>query len=128
MLLTCLFSVLLMYSCRYDNEDDMIDCTTVIPDTISYSRDVQPIFDQHCSGSDCHSGSNPQKNLNLDAAHSYTSLMKPGSGYVDTIHPTRSLLYSSIHSKSKPMPPNGRMSKCTVETILNWIQQKAKNN
>ena len=127
-LLLALFSGLLFYGCRYDNQEDMIDCSMVVPATISYSRDIQPIFNQHCSGNDCHTGPYPQKNLNLDPAHSYASLMKPGSGYVDTIRPTRSLLYSSMNSKSDPMPPNGRLSKCTVESVLNWIQQKAKNN
>ncbi len=121
-------SVFVVNSCRYDNEEDMIDCSTINPDTISYARDIQPIFDANCNESGCHSGAHPEGGLNLEAAYSYNELMDEGSGYVDTIRPRRSLLYSEMSSKSDPMPPTGKLDKCTLEKIERWMQQKAKNN
>jgi hypothetical protein len=101
-------------------------CNT--PDVVSFDKDVNPLFQTYCSTSGCHTGSNPTGHLSLDAASSYTALMKSGSGYIDTIHPTFSLLYSQMISASTPMPPTGKLDDCKTGMILKWIQQKAKHN
>ena len=76
----------------------------------------------------CHSGSNPKGNLNLENSESYEQLWRKKSGYIDTLNPSLSVLYASMNSSSNPMPPAGKLDNCTVELILRWIQQKAKNN
>jgi hypothetical protein len=101
-------------------------CTT--PTEISYKRDIQPIFNSNCATSGCHSGTNSAGGLNLDPSVSYQNLTASKSGYIDTAYPSASLLYSSMTSVSNPMPPNGKLSKCTTDLILAWIKQKAKNN
>jgi len=101
-------------------------CTT--PTEISYKRDIQPIFNSNCATSGCHSGTNSAGGLNLEASISYQNLTASKSGYIDTTYPSASLLYSSMTSISNPMPPNGKLSKCTTDLILAWIKQKAKNN
>ena len=101
-------------------------CTT--PTEISYKRDIQPIFNSNCATSGCHSGTNSAGGMNLDASVSFKNLTASKSGYIDTVHPTASLLYASMTSVSNPMPPNGKLSKCTTDLILKWIKQKAKNN
>jgi hypothetical protein len=101
-------------------------CTT--PTEISYKRDIQPIFNSNCATSGCHSGTNSAGGLNLEASVSYQNLTASKSGYIDTMYPSASLLYSSMTSISNPMPPNGKLSKCTTDLILAWIKQKAKNN
>lgn len=98
------------------------------PAVVSYSANVNPLFQTYCSTAGCHSGSSPAANLNLEAASSYTALMKPGSGYIDTVNPNFSLLYSQMMSTSEPMPPTGRLDDCKTGMILKWIQQKAKQN
>jgi hypothetical protein len=101
-------------------------CTT--PTEISYKRDIQPIFNSNCATSGCHSGTNSAGGLNLEASVSNQNLTASKSGYIDTMYPSASLLYSSMTSVSNPMPPNGKLSKCTTDLILAWIKQKAKNN
>ncbi|MCS6824251.1 MAG: hypothetical protein NZ529_08140 [Cytophagaceae bacterium] len=95
---------------------------------VSFSRHIQPIFTTHCATSGCHSGTNPKANLNLEEGKAYTSLMRPGWGYVDTLDPAGSLLYSAMTSTTNPMPPSGRLSNCDTKLVLKWIEQKAKNN
>jgi hypothetical protein len=101
-------------------------CST--PIEISYKRDIQPIFNSNCATSGCHTGTNSSGGLNLDASVSFKNLTASKSGYIDTVHPIASLLYASMTSVSNPMPPNGKLSKCTTDLILEWIKQKAKNN
>jgi hypothetical protein len=98
------------------------------PDQVSFANDIQPIFNQYCANSNCHGGSNPQAGLNLEASVSYMELFTPGKGYIDTLNPKYSLLYSQITNKTSPMPPDGNMSPCLTRMILKWIEQKAKNN
>jgi len=95
---------------------------------VSFTKDIQPIFNTHCIDAGCHSGNNPAANFNLEFSQSYAQLMKKGSGYVDIINPNYSLLYSQMNSVSNPMPPTGKLDDCTLNHVLKWIQQKAKNN
>lgn len=98
------------------------------PETVSFSKDIQPIFNTNCATSGCHAGTKPSGNLNLSADVAYANLMDAKSGYIDTLHPSASLLYTSMTSVSNPMPPNGKLNKCTTDLILKWMEQKAKNN
>ncbi len=52
---------LLSYSCTYDKAELKVDC--VLPATVSFSHDIQPIFNAHCNTAGCHSGSSPQGGL-----------------------------------------------------------------
>jgi hypothetical protein len=123
-----LFLMLCIYSsCTYEKvEPASLKCTP--PDSVSFSGDIQPIFNAHCIDGGCHSGSSPGGHLDLTASLSYGQLMASGSGYVDTLIPKYSLLYAQMNSVSNPMPPSGKMDKCTLQLVLKWIQQKAKNN
>jgi hypothetical protein len=110
-------------SCTYDHAGD---CS--LPDEVSFSRDIQPIFDAHCTTPDCHAGAAPAGNLNLEAAQAYAALSQPGKGYLDTLTPHFSLLYAQMISVSEPMPPTGNLDDCTTGLVLRWIEQNAKNN
>lgn len=116
-----------LYSCTYEKAE-VAQVTCAQPDTVSYSLDIQPLFNSNCATAGCHSGANPEGGLNLEASESYGQLMASGSGYVDTLNPEFSLLYAQMNSVSDPMPPTGRLDKCTLELVLKWIRQKAKNN
>ena len=118
-----------IYSCTYDkiDPDNKIEPECKLPDTVSFKQHIVPILVNNCSLSDCHSGVNPEGNLNLEESVAYSQLMNPQDGYVDTLDPEGSLLYSSLISQSNPMPPDG-MDDCKKKMILKWMQQKAKNN
>ena len=98
------------------------------PAIVSFQQDILPIFNQSCNIGGCHSGSSPAGNLNLEPAVAYNELMASGSGYIDTIDPKFSLLYAQMNSVSNPMPPTGKLDSCTIQLVLKWIEQKAKNN
>jgi hypothetical protein len=116
----------IFFSCTRDKGKITPACDT--PAVISFSNDLIPLFHANCSISGCHTGANPTGNLNLDATAAYTNLMRRGSGYIDTINPNFSLLYSQMISASDPMPPTGLLNSCKTELVLKWIEQKAKNN
>jgi hypothetical protein len=118
--------LLFQFSCTYKKEDVNPLCD--IPDTVSFSSDIIPLFNTHCSLSGCHSGSSPEGDLNLEASMAYTQLTSGNSGYVDTVNPEFSVLYVSMKSVSSPMPPTGNLDDCTTELVLKWIEQNAKNN
>ncbi|HSZ71638.1 MAG TPA: c-type cytochrome domain-containing protein [Cytophagaceae bacterium] len=123
--------IIISYSCVYHKGDQVNpekDCANSIPDTVSFSRNVLPVFNTYCSTSGCHSGSSPSGNLNLESSQAYAQLMKRGSGYIDTSNPNNSVLYSSLISQSNPMPLNGRLDDCTINLIVKWMNQGAKNN
>jgi hypothetical protein len=125
---SCLIVVLLflMASCAYEKVEPQVACAS--PEMVSFKKDIQPIFDDHCNSAGCHSGANPSGNLNLEPALAYAQLSKKSSGYVDTLNPKHSVLYASMNSTGNPMPPNGKLDRCTLDLVLKWIQQKAKNN
>ena len=117
---------LCIYACKNDQQAETIPCS--IPDTVSYKLNVQPLFNQYCNTSGCHSGKNPAGNLNLSDSVSYAQLMRKGKGYIDTLNPNFSLMYAQMTSVSSPMPPTGKLDKCKTDLVLKWITQKAKQN
>lgn len=120
--LLCVFS----FSCTYEKVEPATACSS--PAVVSFSKHIQPVFDTHCNMAGCHSGTNPKGNLNLEKSVSYSQLWRTKSGYIDTLNPKISVLYGSMNSTSSPMPPSGKLDKCTINLILRWIEQKAKNN
>lgn len=123
-----LFLICLIFSISVACKKATVEKVCTTPTEISYKRDIQPIFNSNCATSGCHSGTNSAGGLNLEVSVSYQNLTASKSGYIDTTYPSASLLYSSMTSVSNPMPPNGKLSKCTTDLILAWIKQKAKNN
>jgi hypothetical protein len=128
LLLSALFLFgLSTFSCTYEYQENT-SCSITVPDTISFSADVLPLFRTDCSLPDCHSGEFPAGNLNLEDAHAYNELTEEGSGYINTANPTHSILYAQLNSPSDPMPPTGKLEQCRIDLILTWIEQGAKNN
>lgn len=108
---------------------------------VSYSTDVQPIFDEHCI--ECHertgegvvaSGFSVQDYDNVMKGTEFGSVVVPGSSISST-------LYLVVAQKTAPeihMPPHHReawaegrgspLSEDQVGIIQAWIDQGAKNN
>jgi len=102
------------------------------PDTpVSFSGDVQPIFDNYCIS--CHPASG---NLDLRAGRSYSQLVNvPASGYpairVVPGDPEASVLYKKIDGSGAygaNMPTGGQLPSTDVQKIRLWIEQGAQNN
>lgn len=87
-----------------------------IEEGVSFSTEVQPIFDATCVT--CHSG-----NLNPDLRpeNSYNSLVN--GGYVDTNDPENSVIYIKLRGTH-----DSRASEEEKLTILQWITEGALNN
>lgn len=117
-------------SCTSDNLQDLNANKTCFSDTlkISFSSDVQPIFTTYCTDPGCHSGSAPQSNFNLEASVAYAQLSKKGSGYIDTLNPSASVVVAYMSSSATPMPPSGKLDRCKIELIKQWMAQGGKNN
>ena len=88
----------------------------VIPPGISFSLDVQPIFDAKCM--DCHSG---LINPNLTYEESHINLIN--GGFINTDDPESSIIYEKLRESHS--------SRATEEEkliILLWITEGAENN
>ena len=118
LLIITLVGIASLQSCQYDWLDPI---DPVIPEVVSFSVDIQPIFDRSCNSSGCHStgGIAPD----LSPANAYNDLV--AKGMINTAAPESSRLYTKCAS-------GGSMNKfCQPgdpEIILKWIQEGALNN
>lgn len=96
----------------------------VVTTPVSYSSDLQPIWNAKCATSGCHNAGG--KAPNLTAGNSYNAL-KAG-GYINTANPSQSELYLWMTGKrGTPMPLSGPVPADNA-LVLAWIQQGALNN
>jgi hypothetical protein len=116
-------------SCTHQKKyNPMIQCAADTMSNVSFSANVIPIFTKNCIQSGCHDGGTAAGHLDLDSAVAYTNLMRAGSGNIDTVTPEASVLYNELISRTDPMPPAYSLDSCTIQLVLKWIKQKAKNN
>jgi hypothetical protein len=127
-----IFLMLIVAACRYENKEDFYypekQVEEPLPDTVSFSSHIIPLFRNECSTKGCHTGASPEGNLSLDEEVAYANLSRKGSGYIDTRNPDFSVLYASVISVNSPMPPDRRLSERNIQLIYKWIQQGARNN
>ncbi len=108
-----------------------IDDANTTQENVSFSADVQPIFNQTCIS--CHPNSG---NLDLTAGNAYNQLVNVNaSGYsAKRVVPNdaeNSLLYKKIDgsgSYGSNMPLGGSLSVAQINTIKQWIEEGAQNN
>jgi hypothetical protein len=110
-----LFGIMFLSACEYET----IQPEAAPTGQISYSADIQPIWNSNCVG--CHGqGLTPP---DLRASVSYNNLVD--GGYINTSTPASSSIYTV-------MAPGGSMAShsnpAQANTVLAWIQQGAKNN
>jgi mono/diheme cytochrome c family protein len=109
-----------------------VHITVVAGQPVSFSGQIQPIFDTYCTG--CH-GSNGGLTLTAGASHlnlvnvqaqsSCTSMKRVLPHNADS-----SVLYRKVSGASCgiPMPQGGTLSTSDVDLIRNWINEEAPNN
>ena len=115
---------LFLNSCYYDSfPQDIDDGGGEIPDVVSYSIDIMPLWEGECVA--CHQGNVPP---DLRPEKSYQSLL---NGFVEPNNSEASSLYLSlIHAPGvSPMPtPSSKWPASQTNLVKAWIDQGAKNN
>jgi len=114
MILTGSMIVILSGCTKY--EIPAAECPEDLPTNVSYSADVQPIFDANCVM--CHAGG---QSPDLSPGWSYDELID--GDYVDTDFPCSSPLYEVFSGTH-----DGRARDEELLTILGWIDEGAKDN
>lgn len=110
---------LLFQSCYYDElpADDGI-----LPTDVSFSNDVQTIFNSNCVG--CHGGI---QKPNLTSGNSFSQLIN--GNYVIPFDSGNSDLMKSLLGNGKAiMPPSGSLNKSDIDKISQWIDEGALDN
>jgi hypothetical protein len=107
----------LIYSCTYD---EIIPPEVEVPENVSFSIDVQPIFTKSCALPGCHSAGGQQPNLSEGNAFNSLTFF----GYVNLADPESSKIYQQIKI--------GKMKTYATDQdraiILKWIEQGAIDN
>lgn len=118
LLIIALVGFATLHSCTYDWYEPI---EPDIPDVVSYSVNIQPIWDDGCNDSGCHAAGGTSPDLTKE--NSYNSLWS--NGLINTTDPYNSKIYTKC-------APNGSMNKYTepgdYQMILAWLEQGAKNN
>jgi hypothetical protein len=118
-LIVTLIGMAAWQSCQYE----WVEPTkTVIPEVVSFSADILPIFDGNCDVAGCHApgGTAPD----LTPANAYADLF--AMNLIDLVNPGSSILYLKLAQggSMKKYAPSGDPD----DIILKWIQEGAPNN
>ncbi|MDO7740867.1 MAG: hypothetical protein MUP94_04240 [Flavobacteriales bacterium] len=99
-----------LYSCQYNVESVLYGSSDCPPIEATYQMHIAEIIETHCEG--CHSGNNPSGGLLLT---NYDQVVA-ASGYSGLADRIQLPL-----SDPNVMPPNGGLSACDTEALLNWV-------
>jgi len=105
-------------SCQYEWVDPV---NVIVPEVVSFSVDIQPIFDQSCNNAGCHSAGGTAPDLS--PGNAYADLFS--ENLIDLTTPANSKLYTKVAtggSMNKHVQPGD------PEIILKWIEEGALNN
>ena len=109
--------ICILTACEYDYIIPTPPPPVIVGDTISYSQDIQPIFNAKCNS--CHSGVNPV----LTSSVSYNSLVS--GNYVVANSPATSELYIVCKAGGSM---SSYVSSAQLLLISRWITAGAKND
>lgn len=121
LILSAMAVITFMSSCE---KDYFIPVKSIIPDSVSFSANVIPVFDKSCNSSGCHNTGGIAPDLTAENAYNDLILYQ----MVDTLNPAGSILYTRMISAGNPMPPSGILKGGEDQLILKWIEQGARNN
>lgn len=111
---------LFIFSCYYDNEEELYEDNICNTENISYSNDIIPILNRNCQL--CHSATTANTlgaGFNLEG---YDNLK---------IHVASGALLGSVKHEAgwSPMPKGaGKIPNCDIEKIQSWINNGSPNN
>ena len=118
-----LIAIMLMVN-QSCTKDYLIPVEIIIPDTVSFSIDILPIFTESCAKSGCHNTGDHSPDLT--AANAYYELW--AFGFIDTTDDRASVLFTRMDATSSTMPPLGRLPEDKIQLVLAWIEQGALDN
>ena len=127
--LLCTVILCFVSSCKDQIADPNLN-PIVFPDSnVSYSKQVDPLFQQRCALSGCHAGSSAQAGLDL-LAPSYSSLTNHQPRLVVSGASNNSLLAQRIDGRLAPQMPyiSQQLNANQITGIKKWIDEGAKNN
>jgi len=125
-----------------DENGNPLGSGAVPDDSISLTRDVQPIFTANCALSGCHAGTAPVLGQNLAAGLAYASIVDipaqeaPGYFRVRPFFPDSSYLVHKIEGTQALLGGSGArmplgaapLTTAEIATIRSWIAVGAPNN
>jgi hypothetical protein len=118
--------VIAISGCQKDTTVYIPLAPPAVTKSVSFSKDLVPIFTANCAKSGCHvaGGHVPD----LTAANAYTSLIS--NSLINKDAPTSSVIYERLTGKLSPsMPIGGAANPSNIEgLLLTWIKQGAKKN
>ena len=112
-----LILVFLLSGCYYDKYEETDPAVQV-----SFTADIQPIFDTHCTS--CHPAIAASPDLSPD--NSYSSINN--GTYILPNDLSGSVLYQRLLGNPSIMPPAGSLSASEINLVRSWIEQGALNN
>ncbi|WP_133158898.1 cytochrome c family protein [Flavobacterium alvei] len=113
---------LMATSCYYDEMP--AEPVTPIPETVSYSKDIQPLWDTDCIS--CHKTG--ATSPDLTAANSYLALTKNNKYVIPGDAASSSLHKSLVGDGAAIMPTAGKWSDSKIALVDKWINAGALNN
>ena len=124
--LTAMLSAVIT-SCRKDATLIIKPEPVAVNKTVSFSKDLVPLFAKNCAISGCHATGGHAPDLMSDKA--YSSLINDPD-FVIVKSPEESTLYMRLTGKLSPAMPMGKASNPSNinSLVLAWIKQGAKNN
>ncbi len=105
-------------SCTYDNEEDLLidnGGLVLLPDTVSFSLDVQPLLAANCNQSGCHAAGTGPSRGDLTT---YAGVKSK----VDNFSFEREVIIN------RTMPQNARLRESEIQLLQKWLDQGALNN
>ena len=95
-----------------------------LPNLVTLSQHIQPIFNSSCNATGCHiGGSQAAAKLDLTQGNSQAYLFSKKD--IDTLHPTTCTLMIELNNAL--MPKNApALSAYNISLVQKWIQQGAK--
>jgi hypothetical protein len=107
--------VLAASGCFYDIEAELYPGSgCIVPETVVYSIDIEPIIALKCAIGNCH----------------VTSGVAPGSfeTYEGLLNKVNNGTFEERIFVRQDMPPSGPLSSCEIQILQKWIDQGALNN
>ena len=100
-------------------------------DSVSFTKYVEPLFQQKCAHAPCHGGSAPAPSnnpLNLEYP-SYITLINR-TGLIIPGDATHSTLVQHLEGSLSPMPPPNfpQLTQNQIAGVIKWINEGAKYN
>jgi hypothetical protein len=116
-----------LFSCKDQTNQSSPSNIVFPPSGVSFSKQVEPLFQQTCAAAGCHGGSQPAAGLNLeiDPWHSLINYLPP---LIIVKNGAQSPLYTEIAGNPPLMPPNQRLTQNQIDGVKKWIDEGAKNN